>query len=246
MKQGIQAKNIALIALLLTVFLLFSIILIANYLNTERRDVVSEQIQQTYNSLNEMQTFLLMSETYGNEMACIAFTQKLDALDTSVWNLGIKLDQYQVASEELRKQEFYSEQKKTFNEQQLIYMLLLRNLQQKCDYKQTVIEFYYRNSEDCKKCDDQSFVLTDINEEYDRDISIFSYDADLNLTSVNLLMQYHRIDSFPCVVIDDIPYCGMQDKEFILRKICDADPTISRCATDLSSAQGEESADGTA
>jgi hypothetical protein len=56
---------------------LFAIIVYTGYVMDDKRaDIINQETQKTYNSLNEMQTFLLMSEIYGDEMACLAFERR--------------------------------------------------------------------------------------------------------------------------------------------------------------------------
>lgn len=222
-------KRLSLAAFLITLFLLATILLLGDFFNDEREEYITTQIQETYNNLNEMQTFTLMSEIYGDEMACLAFKSKLKKLDTSLWDLGIKIDQYRVASEEFQKDPFYLQQKKIFNENEVFYLMLLAKIHKHCTYNQEVVSFFYRNSADCKKCDDQSFILTDIKKKAKDEISIFSFDADLNLTTINLLLQYYGITEFPCVVIRDNKYCGIQDTDFIITTLCESG-TLSLCS----------------
>jgi len=42
------------------------------------------------------------------------------------------------------------------------------------------------------------------------------------------LNEYYKIDQYPCIVIDEVPYCGIRDKNFILKEICE-DENISEC-----------------
>ena len=63
-------------------------------------------------------------------------------------------------------------------------------------------------------------MLSDINEKIDEEISIFSFDMDMNLTTLKILNQYYEIDEYPCLVIDDKKFCGMQDKSIIIRNLC--------------------------
>jgi len=51
---------------------------------------------------------------------------------------------------------------------------------------------------------------------------------DLNISTMNLLNEYYKIDQYPCIVIDEVPYCGIRDKNFILKEICE-DENISGC-----------------
>lgn len=222
------SKQILIAAFFITAFLFVSILLISNLFDDKRQEYIDEQMQKTYNQLNEMQLYLLLSETYGNEMACLAFEKKLRDLDTHLWNLGRKIERYRSASEEFTKDPYYLEQKKVFNENEIFYLLLLTKLKRECDLNQVIISFFYINSADCRKCDDQSFVLTDLNRELDEEIAIFSFDLDLNLTSLNLLTEYYNISEYPCIVIDEQPYCGMLDRSFIEQRICEVS-NVSIC-----------------
>lgn len=221
---------LALLSLLITALLLLALLFLSGILESKRQTVISDGSQQVSSGLLEMQTFLLMSELYGREMACLAFGEKLKELDTTIWILGQKIDQYKVASEEFRKNQYYVVQKRHFNENEVLYMILLQTLKRECGFHQAVIAFFYQNSRDCGKCDDQSFILSDINRDYDAEVAVFPFDTELNLSSVRLLSKYYNITQYPCVVIEDVPYCGIQDKEFILEKVCAAEPNLSFCS----------------
>ncbi|MBN2458819.1 hypothetical protein JXB28_00915 [Candidatus Woesearchaeota archaeon] len=211
-------KSIFLIALLITAFLLSTILLLGDFLNNERKSNVEERME-IISDLNDIQTFSLLSDVYGNKLACLAFKSKLADWDKTLWNLGLKLEQYRVATEEFQKDPFYIEQKKKFNENELLYMAFLTKAKNECNLTQNIISFFYRKSELCKKCDDQSFVLTDVKRMLEDQVSIFSFDSDLNITSVQLLERYYEIDQYPCIVINEEKFCGIQDRNFILDKL---------------------------
>lgn len=223
-------KMILFLAFVITLFLLSTIYLIGDFLASKREVRINELSNDMFQSLNEMQTFMLMSEIYGDEMACLAFNSKLHELDKSVWDLGIKIDKYRVASEEFQKDPFYLLQKNQFNEKEVFYLMLLSKIKKHCNYNQAIISFFYRNSTVCAKCDDQSFVLTDIKKSANNEVSIFSFDVDLGLPAINLLTQYYKINDYPCLIMDEKRYCGMQDKNFITNKLCGAsNSTLSIC-----------------
>lgn len=215
-------KRIFLIAFLVTVFILGIILLIGNILNTERKNTVQDQMK-VINDLNELQVYSLMTDVYGDKMACIAFKKKLQDWDKTLWDLGLKLESYRVASEEFQKDPFYKEQKRLFNENQVLYLMFLTKVKKECNLDQTIITFFYRNAQDCKKCDDQSFILTDIKLELEDNVSIFSLDMDLNITNIELLKEYYGVEQYPCIVINEKKYCGIQDRAFIMKKICPPD-----------------------
>ena len=222
-------KKVLLIGFLITLFLFLSILAIGAIMDSKRQDNIDLQFEGMYKDINDIQQMTLMSEVYGQSMACIAFKTKLQELDKKVWNMGIKLEQYRVASEEFQKNPYYLDQKKTFNENELTYMTILTKIKSTCEYHQPVISFFYKNADECQKCDSQSFVLTDVNEQLKENVSIFSFDMDLNISTLNLMTEYYKIDQYPCIVIDEVPYCGIRDKNFILKKICE-DENISGCS----------------
>jgi HJR/Mrr/RecB family endonuclease len=227
-----KMKNIVpILALLITIFLFATVLLVSSTFEQRRQVYLDTEMQKVYNSLNDMQIYMLMSDTYDQKMACIAYKEKLRDLDKTTWQLGQKIDQYRAASEEFRKDPYYLQQKQVFNENEMLYLLLLKKVKETCDMQQSIIIFFYQNSDDCKKCDDQSFILTDIHRDIDKDAAIFSFDIDLNLTTVRLLREYYDVKELPCVVIDDHPYCGIQGRDFIVGKICENVTTLPQCQT---------------
>ena len=214
-------SQLYILAFLITCFLLATLLIIGDVFDSKREETINRLIQDTYNNLNEMQTFMLMSEIYGDEMACLAFQSKLTNLDESLWQLGIKLDRYRVATEQFQKDPFYLTQKRVFNENEVFYLMLLTKVNEVCEQDHEVISFFYKNARDCNDCDAQSFVLTDIKRDVDQDISIFSFDTELNLTSIELLTRYYDVVEYPCVIINDETFCGMRDRRFIVNKVCE-------------------------
>lgn len=230
-------RQVLVTALFITLFLLSTILLLGRVLNDKRQTVVSGEVSQLYSQLSEIQTFFLLSQTYGNEMACLTFEQKLKDLDSSIWQLGIRLDQYRAASEEFTKSSFYLDQKRVFNENELIYMTLLTDLKERCGYHQTVVAYFYKNSQECPQCDDESAVLTSINDKLNEDVAIFSYDMDLNITSLNLIAKYYNVTAYPCTVVDGVTHCGMQGRDQVMQAICSTS-NISACVERVTPYQG--------
>jgi len=227
-------KRLAIISFGITVFLLITIILLGSVLNNEREETLTEQFDMMSEDFNNMQILFLMSESYDNELACLAFENKLKELDTTIWTLGEKIDKYRTASEEFMKDPYYLEQKKSFNENEVFYFLLMKRMIDRCNISKEVLLFFYQNSADCKKCDDQSFILADINELDDEDgrqeVAIFSFDMDLNISTVSLLSKYYKTSNYPCIVMNEEVYCGIQDKNFIMNKICTNQPRLYICS----------------
>ncbi len=215
-----QKKMFFIVAFIITIFITSTFLAIGSFLDKTRSTRINELGIEAYKNINDMQTFMLLSEVYGNEMGCLAFKGKLQEIDKSVWDLGLKIDQYRIATEEFQKDPFYLEQKKIFNENELFYLLLLSKINKNCNSDKEIVLFFYKKAEECDKCDDQSFVLTDLKKDAENEISIFSFDMDLNITTLHLLETYYKIDTYPCIVIQDKKHCGIQDKKSISQLIC--------------------------
>ncbi|MFT4308859.1 MAG: hypothetical protein ACMXYL_00015 [Candidatus Woesearchaeota archaeon] len=219
-------KGLFLTALLITLFLLSTILLIGSLLSDKREETIREQMHELQESIREIQTFFLMSEVWGPEMACLAFRERVTEMDKTIWSLGQRIDQYRIASEEFFRDPYYFEQKRIFNEHQLVYLTLLTKLKQECGYDQVIISFFFQYETECPRCDDQSFILSDINRELGEEVSIFSFDTGLGIKGIELLADYYDIDELPCIVIEETTYCGLRSKRFIMERICEAAPHI--------------------
>ena len=227
-------KYIALVSLIITLIIFVSILAIGVVFDNKREDYINKQFEKMANDFNNMQTLFLMTDTYDNEMICLALENKLKDLDRSVWDIGQKLDNYRAVTEEFQKSDYYKEQKILFNENEVFYFLLLKKMIEKCNISKEMVLFFYQNSADCRKCDDQSFILSDINDiddkKGDNEIAMFSLDTDLGISSIDILSKYYEISSLPCIVVDGDTYCGILDKSFIMEKICLKNPTLKICS----------------
>ena len=235
-KQDLHKSNVLTISvasLLITIVIFLSLLMLGSILNQSREHVIDTKIERLYGDLNTIQMLTLITNTYDNEMACLVFEENIKDLDSYIWELGQDIDKYRAATEEFQKSEYYQTQKKAFNSHQFSYFLLMKNMVDRCNISKDVILYFYVNSADCNKCDDQSFILTDISELDDKDgvkdIAIFSFDMDLNITSISILAKYYEVDHYPCLIINEQTYCGIQGRDFILEKICSDNSSINVC-----------------
>lgn len=214
------SKKIFISAAFITAALLLVIYYFNFFLNTQRERVVTERMQEILDEYQEIQTLSLMSNVFGREKACISLESTLAHLDKTIWDAGIKIDRYRQVTEEFTKDPFYVRQKKNFNRNEVVYFSMLKEMKDWCLFNQTIVLYFYKKKEDCPKCDDQSFVLTDINKDIDAEIAIFSFDVDLGLPSVDTLQLFYNITSYPCIVVEESTYCGLYDKNNLLRILC--------------------------
>lgn len=212
------------LSFIITVFLFLTILFLGSFMDDVREDNLSNQFERMSRDFNNMQILSMISESYGEEMVCLAFESKLRELDAYIWDLGEKIDKYRIATEEFNKDEFYVTQKQIFNENELYYFLLMRGMVEKCNMTKNNILFFYKDSRSCGKCDDESFVLRDVrylDTSKDKEVAVFSFDMDLGLSSLDLLEKYYEIDQYPCMVINEEKHCGMQSKEYVMNVLCE-------------------------
>jgi hypothetical protein len=227
------SKRIFLIALLITVLIFLTVFLSKNLMDNVREKAVVDRMNSVISQYEDMQTLMFMSEYFGSDSTCIALETSLDNMNKDLWDLGIKIDQYRQVTEEFMKDPFYIEQKKSFNRREVLYFSMLIKMKQMCSVNQTVVSFFYKKKELCQDCDSQSFVLTDIkkdseNNKKEQEMAIFSFDTDMDIPSVNMLLKFYNITEFPCVTIEKERYCGLHDKKELIELLC-KDREMSIC-----------------
>ncbi len=221
-------RKIFILAAVITLSLFALIYSLNVYLNSEREEFLEVRMGEFITQYEDMQALDIMGDVFGEKMTCLAMERQLKRMDTTLWDTGIKLDKYRQLTEEYMKNPFYLEQKTRFNKNEILYLSMLKTLEKKCAADNTIILFFYKKQELCPDCDAQSFVLTDIKREFGENISIFSFDSDLGIQTVDLLSIYYNVSTFPCVVISERSHCGIKDKREIISTIC-SDKNASFC-----------------
>lgn len=220
-------KRIFLIGFVITVLIFISIVLSNSLINEKREDVVVDRMNAVVEEYEDMQTLLLMSDFFGEEATCVALKRMLANMNKELWGLGQRIDSYRMVTEEFRKNPFYVEQKKTFNRREVLYFSMLKRMKEMCDLNQTIVTYFYRKKEECPDCDAQSFVLSDIkhdleNIDRDEELAIFSFDVNMELPSIDLLVEVYNVTEYPCVIIENTPHCGLRDKDELKSLLCSA------------------------
>ncbi len=216
-------------ALLITLFVLTIIYSINVYLNDMREETIEPQMMDTVDTLEEMEALTQLMRMFGGNATCVTLKSQLNLIDKKIWKLGNKIEDYRRLTSEFMDDPSYLKQKKKFNRQEVLYLSLLKQIRQNCDMDQTVILYFYKNGVDCKLCDEQSFVLTHINKRIDEEVAIFSFDTDLEIPSVDVLIQYYGVNEYPCLVIEDETFCGLRSRDEVERHLCVKSHDLSIC-----------------
>lgn len=212
-------KKLFVAAGIITVALFILIYSLNIFIASGREKVLSERMDIVIDQYEEMQTLSLMANSFGSNSTCLALQGSLAAMDKTIWDLGTKIDNYRKITEEYLKDPFYIEQKTKFNRRELLYYLLLKDTKARCGMGSPTILFFYKKAEECSNCDAMSFVLTDVKREA-KDISVFSFDSNLGISSVATLEKYHNVTSYPCLVIEEHRYCSFYNKDRLIDTIC--------------------------
>lgn len=218
-------KTIFLKGLTITSFIFIIILLLNQVMDNQREDFVLDRMNKLIVEYENMQSLMIMSDYLGENAACGALKKQIQIMNIDLWELGAKIDQYREASQDISRDQFYIDQKVTFNRREVLYYSLFKKLKESCDVNQTIISFFYKKTETCPDCDSQSFVLSDINNDLtlmgkQDEIAIFSFDADMGLPGVEFLISYYNITEFPAIMINNNIVVGLKDKAEITKLLC--------------------------
>jgi hypothetical protein len=215
-------KKTFLLAAFITLLMFISVYALNLFLNMEREKIILTRMDEITEEFEEMHAISSLMRVFGENVTCLALKSELAYLDTKIWKLGDKIDKYREVTREYWDDPFYIKQKGKFNRQEIIYLSMLKEMKMKCGgMNQTIILFFYKRAEDCKECDAQSFVLANINRRIDPEIAIFSFDCGLNLSSVNVLVDFYDITEFPCTIVEDKRYCGLRNRNDLEGILCE-------------------------
>ncbi|OYT26430.1 MAG: hypothetical protein B6U97_03880 [Candidatus Altiarchaeales archaeon ex4484_96] len=222
-------------AALLTLAIFVSIYFLNLMMESEREKTINNKMNEIISDFEEIETTYYLMEYMGEEQklrnrTCEAMKKELEYLESKLWKLDMKIRDYREITKDFINDEFYIREKAHLNRREIIHFTMLEKMRDRCDYNHLIILYFYGECDVNKRCDDQGFVLTYINQLIDPEISIFSFDMDLGLSSVNALAEIHNISELPCVVVEGVSYCGMHNKAEMVDIICEHS-NISICTS---------------
>jgi len=217
-------------AFVITLGIFLSVYSLNLYLNSEREKNLDERMNEVVEDFEEFQALSSLTHVFGENVTCLALNSQLRLMDTKVWALGEKIENYRLLSKDYMDDPYYQVMKEKFNRQEVLYLSNMLEMRKACGLNQMEILYFYRKSEFCQSCDEQSYVLNYFNNYIDPEIAVFSFDADLNLSSVGLLQQIYNVSEYPSLVVGERLASGLQDKESLERVLCEeSNNTISLC-----------------
>jgi len=128
--------------------------------------------------------------------------------------------------------------KKNYSLLEIKDFILMEQLNQKCNSKPISILYFYGDKTDCTECENMSYVLTYLREQYP-ELRIYSFDTNLDLSAVDTLKSIYNIDAtrLPAFVVKDNTYVGSRlaqiDKENASTTKAPSAPATSTTSTTL-------------
>lgn len=174
----------------------------------------SEEAKVAISSLQLQYAFIDQLSQVGN---CADF---MNAFGKNVENLEtarIKLSNYQDDAT-VNKKEFELLYR-NYITSQVQYLLLSMKAKKLCSSDIVNVQYFF--SEECKSCDDQSFVLTFLKQKFGQRLFIFGFDASFKKEPLlNLMVSTYNVTGFPTLVIENVKYVGFIPKDNLTSTIC--------------------------
>ncbi|OYT54213.1 MAG: hypothetical protein B6U72_03365 [Candidatus Altiarchaeales archaeon ex4484_2] len=212
-------------AAILTLAIFVSIYFLNTIMEGKREKTITSRMDEIISDFGEIETTYYLMEYMQEKRelrnnTCQVMRKELEYLEGKLWKLDMKIRDYRQVTKDFMNDEFYIREKAHLNRREIIHFTMLERMKEKCNYRHLIILYFYGECDVNKQCDDQGFVLTYINQQIDPEISIFSFDMDLGLSSVNALAEIYNVTELPCIVVEGKAYCGMHNRAEITDILC--------------------------
>lgn len=194
-------------AFLITIIIFFTAFFFNNYFNQKKiTDIRVIQDKIAIDILASEVNFSLLAET-----TCKLTNNSI--LSSELNSLAEKLS-YMENSLGVSNQQVL-ELKKYYSLLEIKDYLLMKRINEKCNFKPNVIFYFYSNKDDCNECVKMGHVLTYLGEKYPQ-LRIYSFDFNLGLSAVNTLIAMNEIkNELPVIMVDNKIYYGFKNVEEI-------------------------------
>jgi hypothetical protein len=189
--------------------LIFSGILYAGFaLNDYKVDNLRAQIEDVETEQRSRVIGLELSESL-QKQDCRAVDGWMNTTVDDLRDLRLEVAAYE-SSNKINNRE-YTTVKKRYMNLLLQNLIQVRNYDQVCDKE--VVDIIYFYDDGCDACTDQATILTQIRQEYDRNVVVYPLDTELDMQPINFLLNYYDIERYPSLVVDGEVYEGFQPQD---------------------------------
>jgi hypothetical protein len=206
MRQPID-KSKYILTFLITAIIFGSLLYVDRVLVQKRfGDIQAVQDQISLDLLSSETQFDLLKDASCKTLDGSILSQELNSLATKL--------SYLESSDTGKQSDELIYLKKYYSLLEIKDSLLMKQLGEKCKEKAISILYFYGNKEDCTECEDMSYVLTYLRQNYP-ELRIYSFDTNLDLSAIDTLNSVYKIDStkLPAIVYDDQTHVGFRSIE---------------------------------
>jgi len=195
-------------AFFLSLILFVSGISIGFLLDNLKAQDINSNLQEIEESLKEAETELLLMDYFEGNFSCDYLMFKSADLGERAQTIGENVVLFEASNQV--NLETYISLKKEYMRILLNNWLTLENIKESCNANYSTILYFYNNNE-CPDCENQGYVLSYYKNLMKENLMIFSLDAGLNMSSIDLLKYNYNITTYPALVVDGEVYEGFLD-----------------------------------
>lgn len=174
--------------------------------------------QQKLDSESAQLQYLLLSGLRDPEQGCPAALKTLEININAVEDTRKKLESYIGSS--IKENDDLTRLKRDYMLSEIRYLLLTEQTQELCGKNAVTLIYFYSNN-DCNDCASQGLILTNLKDQFDNKLLIFSLDADFaGEPIIDILQEQFGITQTPSVVINGKTYSGLKTAEELQPIIC--------------------------
>ncbi len=201
-------KLYTLAAILTTIVFLFGVFL-GIEINVQQSEVLKEEFKEAQMMIESANLNEILYDLSIRNETCDLSLGILEKLSNDSYATGIKLEKF----EESKKIDIptYKNLKKDYTLMQTQHYIFTRKLKERCNFNYSIILYFYNSK--CDKCNDQGMILTDLKRKYANELMVFSFDADLDLSTIDAFKKIYNIVEFPTLIINEKKYGFLTKKE---------------------------------
>lgn len=198
-----------LIAFVITAFLFLTAFYLSNFFSNKK-------IEEIRNIENTIAIDILSSETQFDlleELSCGNVNDSILSQELNDLAAKIEYSEEQGIGSDAERASL----KKYYSLLQIKDFLLMKKAEDKCGFQTTSIVYFYSNKVDCKDCEKQGYILTDIRQDYPN-VRVYAFDYNLDLSALKALITIYKVkepERLPALVINGEVYYGLQQFEDI-------------------------------
>ena len=209
----------------LAAFVITALIFVLGFLaglviESQRTAYLAEAYNQQRIEYSSLQVQQQLIEEITRDEDCQALQKIFEQNINNLESARLRLETFQDAAT-LRKGEFEMLARE-YTHAQIRYYLLAQRNQELCGKDAATILYFYTETADCPRCEDQAFVLTYLKRLAQDKLLIFSFNEQLaeQEPSIQLLVNRYAVEEYPSIVINNELRSGFTPRNDILEEIC--------------------------